>query len=299
MYAHVFAPSTALDPGWAPPAQFWWFNDGYAAVLVFFALSGSVIGLTTTRPATGGETSRYLGRRALRLAPINTVAVLLAWFILPIASGLTLLGNLLLLQNDQPYPGGFHVGLLVNNQNLWSLNYEVVYYLAFIALWRWAPRARWVWLGLVALALTAATGRAEFKVFAHWACGGLYWLAGLAIAWQTPTAGGPIRGNWPAALLAAHALWVLAPLRDALIAIEGYAFMAMTPASLHRLDFLPACAWLLLAVTGRAPAWQRGLTRLCLVLGALGLAHHVVTSAVTAPLAVGGVALAAAGALRT
>lgn len=77
LYAHMFGPAATLDPRWAPPRQTWWFNLGYAAVLMFFVLSGYVIGLTTSRPASPVEIRRYLQRRALRLVPVSTVAVLL------------------------------------------------------------------------------------------------------------------------------------------------------------------------------------------------------------------------------
>lgn len=273
LYAHAFAPATALDPRWAPPAPFWWFNLGYAAVMMFFVLSGYVIGLTTPGPASGPAIRRYLSRRALRLLPVNTVAVLLAWVLRPANDGGTVLANLLFLQNSVPYPGDLAFDLLPNNTNLWSLNYEVVYYLAFIPLWLWVARLGWAWLGLIALAFAAPVGVPGTAALSHYACGGLYWLAGYAVArLATPVSCATAnRGNWPAALLGAYALWTLAPMRHVVIALGWYELMGLTPASLHRIDFLPACVWCLLAVSGRAPRLSIWFGRLTLGLAAAGV----------------------------
>ena len=51
-YAHLFLPNRVLDPRWTPSPRFEWFDLGYAAVLMFFVLSGYVIGLVTTQPAS-------------------------------------------------------------------------------------------------------------------------------------------------------------------------------------------------------------------------------------------------------
>lgn len=295
LFAHAFAPAPSLDPRWAPPRQFWWFNLGYAAVMMFFVLSGYVIGLTTMRPASAAETRRYLARRALRLVPISTAAVLLAWALQPEIAGRTVLGNLLFLQNSAPYPGGVYFDLLPNNLNLWSLNHEVVYYLGFLALWWWKPPAGVVWGGLAVLALAPLAGFAPASLPARWACGGMYWLAGLNVAWLTPPPEpGLRRSDWPAALLGAYAIWTLAPLRSVLFAWDVKSLMWQTPVSPHRLDLLPACLWVLLAVTGRAPALRRWLSWTCLGWATLTLVYYAISHSSVELDWVAGVALALA-----
>ena len=277
VYAHVLAPATALDPRWAPPAFFWWLNLGYAAVLMFFVLSGYVIGLTTSGDASGPAVRRYLLRRFLRLVPMVTAAVLLAWCLVPSIEVRTVLGNLLFLQNSDPYPGGVIFDLMPNNPNLWSLNYEAVYYLAFIALWRWQPRAGLVWTLLGIGMLASSAGWPALALLSHWACGGLYWLAGLAVARRCAPTPGERRSHWPAALLGAYAMWTIAPLRSLLLAAEWYPLFGGTPASPHRIDFLPACVWVLAAVTGRAPQLQRRLAYGCLMWATAGGAFRFFT----------------------
>ena len=190
-----------------------------------------------------------------------------------------MLGNLLFLQNSAPYPGGLAVAVLPNNPNLWSLNYEVAYYLGFIALWRWAPPAGLVWAALAALALSPLAGFPPGTLLARFACGALFWFAGLNVAWLTQaSADETCRSEWPAALLGAYAVWTLAPLRTLLLDAGFQGLLWPTPVSPHRLDFLPACAWLLLAVTGRAPRFRCALGWLCLGWATLGFCYYAATA---------------------
>jgi len=264
LYAHVFAPVRWLDPGFAPSPHFYLLEMGTGAVLMFFVLSGYVIGLTTREPAGGPAIGRYLGRRASRLVPINTAAVLLCWLLVPALPAFVVFGNLLFLQNDLPYGFGWTVPIIGNDRSLWSLNYEAVYYVAFIAVWLVRPRS-----GTLILLVFAAAVAGIFvpwcpQILSRYACGALYWLGGLAIAWQTAPASSPgRRGNWPSALLALMGTWRLAGLKELLALIRVNGLWAV-PASPHRLDMLPVCIWVLLAVTGRAPRWHRPLALLCL-----------------------------------
>ena len=276
--AHLLLPFRVLDPVWTTSQRSFWINLGYPAVLMFFVLSGYVIGLITTQPAKAATIQHYLRHRAARLLPLNTVAVLICWLLLVHVETRTILGNLLFLQNDEPYPGLGRFSLLGNNPNLWSLNYEAVYYLGFIALWFWAPPVGVVFGGLAALVCAHVFGLPAARIFARYACGGFYWCSGLAVAWlcaRPETAGR--RGNWPAVVLIAYAIWIFSPLRALLIHAEWYGWIwpTPTPVSPHRLDFLPVCVWLLLTITGRAPAFQRWLAWICLALAAVGLAGRI------------------------
>ncbi|MEO6568466.1 MAG: acyltransferase family protein, partial [Opitutaceae bacterium] len=74
LYAHIFVPNAVLDPKWVPSSRFWWLNLGYPAVLLFFVLSGYVIGLVTQQPATPANLRHYLRRRAIRIFPMTMIA---------------------------------------------------------------------------------------------------------------------------------------------------------------------------------------------------------------------------------
>lgn len=276
--AHLFLPIPVLDPAWAPSGRFAWFNLGYPAVLMFFVLSGYVIGLVTLRPATTGEVRQYLLHRAARLVPLNMFVVLFSWLLLADGAAGTLWGNLAFLQNYDPYPGLGIFPVLTNNPNLWSLNFEAVYYLGFIALWIWAPPVTVVFGGLGLVVCAHGFGLPIPLIVARYACGALYWVAGLSVAWLSPRpAAPPRRSNWVAAGLVAYAIWIFAPLRTLGLHWElaTWLWPPPTPVSPHRLDFLPASVWLLLTVTGRAAGWQRFFSWICLALAAAGLAGRV------------------------
>ena len=272
LYAHMTMPSTRLDPAYAPSGRFWWFNLGSAAVLFFFVLSGYVIGLTVRAPFSGSEARAYLGRRLLRLVPTNTAAVLLGWVLLTGIAPRTVLGNLLFLQNYKAYPFGWRIDVLPDNLNLWSLNFEALYYLGFLGVWWLAPRAGWVVCLLGMIAAAAAVLPGDHVVASSYAYGAMYWIAGLSVAWLASRTGRP--GNWPSAMLVAVAMWPLAPLRNALFLAHAPDPVVPLPVpSLHRLDLLPTFVWLILAVTGRSAAWQRRLALFCLCSASAALAR--------------------------
>jgi peptidoglycan/LPS O-acetylase OafA/YrhL len=180
------------------------------------------------------------------------------------------LGNLGFLESFKPLPLlGWQVEVMPDNLNLWSLNFEALYYLAFLAVWWLAPRAGWV---IFAVGAVAAAGFAGNDVMASsYALGALYWVAGLSAAWLAAGGAGP--GNWPSAVLSAVAICRLAPLGHVLrLAHIPNTVEPLPIPSLHMLDLLPAMAWLLLAVTGRGGRWVRWLGASCLAWACVGLA---------------------------
>ncbi|MEO6873700.1 MAG: acyltransferase [Opitutaceae bacterium] len=278
LFAHLFLWIPYLDPVWAPSPRLSWISLGLPAVLFFFVLSGYVIGLVTTGPATGAAIRNYLRHRAGRLIPLNTLAVGLSALLLVHPVWKAVMGNLVFLQNNEPYPVLGVFPLLDNNPNLWSLNYEVVFYLGFILVWLFPVRAGALLAGLFLLIVAHALGLPISRMVARYACGAFFWLAGLMVAWRTsPAERSGQQSNWPSAALFAYVLWVFAPLRT--VCVHWYwvnwAWPGPIPVSPHRLDFIPACTWLLLVVTGRAPQAQRWFGRICVTLAVLGLAGRI------------------------
>jgi peptidoglycan/LPS O-acetylase OafA/YrhL len=273
LYGHVFAPIPCLDPVYSPPSFFSWLDEARPAVLFFFVLSGYVIGLTVKSGFGGSAVKGYLGRRALRLVPINTAAVLMSWALAPRTAASTVLGNLAFLQNYNIYLFGWHVPVMANDASLWTLNFEVFYYLVFLAVWRYAPRVG-VFLGFLALAAAAAAFPVFPPFLSCYVIGGLYWFAGLSVAWLGPRPEG--NGNWPSALLATAVLWPVASL-EVLLGRLDFPDLNVPPLALKRLDLLAACLWLLLATTGRSPRWQRRLGLICLSLATVALVERFLT----------------------
>ena len=219
-------------------------------MLLFFVLSGYVIGLTNQRPASGPNVRDFWRRRFWRLLPINALAVGLAWIALPTTAPGTLLGNLLFLQNSQPF-FGLRIPLLEANPNLWSLHYEVVYYLLFPVIWCLRPRVAVVLSGLLVLA-ALRLGAPSLALMANLAAGGCFWLAGLWLAWRSsPTPKRTSGTAWPSALLL---FFVTCKLEVAEIFAQraGLSFPWAPEVNLWHLDLLPAAILLVAAVACRS-----------------------------------------------
>ncbi len=285
LYGHMTAPMRRLDPAYAPSERFWWFNLGLVAVFFFFVLSGYVIGLTVRVPFSAAEARGYLGRRLVRLVPVSTAAVLLAWLLLPQVAPGVILGNLAFLQNFKPYPIVGTVDVMPDNLNLWSLNFEAVYYLAFLLAWWLAPRVLWAVGLLVVVAASAAALPGDHILASSYAFGAMYWIAGLLVAWLAPLSGKP--ANWPSAMLVILVMWPLAPLMDLLLLAHVPDRVGPLPMpSLHRMDLLPAFVWLLLSVTGRAERLGRALGWTCLAWATLALVRGFLAGGIGEPGAV-------------
>jgi peptidoglycan/LPS O-acetylase OafA/YrhL len=118
---------------------------GHLAVLVFFLLSGYVIGLTT-KQLTWQTAGLYLKKRFLRLYPIYIVGILLVVLTTQNQYSLgSILSNLFFLQRVTAPPLA-EIG--VN----WSLNYEVLFYLLFIPLSIFAIKPIHAFFGSLAVA---------------------------------------------------------------------------------------------------------------------------------------------------
>jgi peptidoglycan/LPS O-acetylase OafA/YrhL len=255
LYTHLLAPNHDVDPGYVPSVRWQDFEAGQGAVLLFFVLSGYVIGLTNQGPYSAAAGGIYLLRRFVRLVPLCWLAIVFSVIVLPRDSCRVILGNLLFLQNNLTY-GGLHAPLLVANTNLWSLNYEAIYYVIFLALW-----ARPVGLAgpfavagvLVALGLTVP-GFPPFLT--NYAAGWMFWLGGLWLATTPRATTDDVRWPWPSLLLFGLASWKIKPLffltrRAGLTSpIEGWVNITFV-------DFIPVCVALVMIVGLRRPrqAW--------------------------------------------
>jgi peptidoglycan/LPS O-acetylase OafA/YrhL len=121
------------------------------AVLLFFVLSGLSIRLSVERRALTepGAFTEYLWRRLRRILPLYWLALLVsglvAVYLAPVPaealSTSTLLGNLLFLQTAFGVPGQW-VMPYAGNAPLWSLSFEMFFYLSFPGLVRSVPSLR-------------------------------------------------------------------------------------------------------------------------------------------------------------
>jgi peptidoglycan/LPS O-acetylase OafA/YrhL len=260
---HMTYQAPLLDPRYACDVLH--VDYGPQAVFVFFVLSGYVIGLTTRSTATRPAIRHYCSRRLLRIVPIAWTAILFTWVVLRHDGLRTVLGNMLFLQNAQPYPLGLRVPVLYDNPPLWSLSFEMLYYGLFILVWRYQPRMRILFLAVVALAFGDLVGLPG--IFSHQAAYFVYWLVGLCIAWRTEA---PVAGEtsaWPSLIAIAFVSWSIEPLHAFLDAVSPR--LAALDADRFHLDVLSGSVLIVVTAAQRAPRLQQ---RLAFAATSLGLA---------------------------
>jgi peptidoglycan/LPS O-acetylase OafA/YrhL len=150
---------------------------GFLAVIVFFMLSGFVIGRATPAERSGRAIADYLQRRFIRIYPIYLVALIVSFVVAgkPLASGEFLL-HAAFLQNAA-------VETIASNGPLWSLDNEVIYYLVFVIVLLF-PRAVCALFAAAVAGVIFATFRPDwyFNLLGLFA----FWLAGLMLAAGRP-----------------------------------------------------------------------------------------------------------------
>ncbi|QJX48294.1 acyltransferase [Hymenobacter taeanensis] len=174
VWHHVIVHPQQLDPVYIPTGVAAFNAPGHFAVLIFFLLSGFVIGKSQPEPLQRTGVATYLRKRFVRLYPIYLLAILAgvvaAGFRVPL---ITIGQHMLFLQ-------GWGAPVIFENNPLWSLQHEVLFYLAFIPLSIYSARP-WV-VALVSAALSlfllilnpdgAGAAVAQYLIgFAFWATG--------------------------------------------------------------------------------------------------------------------------------
>ncbi len=176
-YSHAISSSYGLDQGYKPLAI---FGGGLDAVLIFFIMSGYVIGITNTDSFSGAKANLYLLRRAVRLLPMYLLAIVFSYLVSPIDSWQTVLGNIFFLQN-------LVVPIISGNGPLWSLNYEFFYYLAFLAIWRFRPKIMPIMISIIVIVICGMVFKGVPSILVSYLTGWFFWLFGLWLAWKVPS----------------------------------------------------------------------------------------------------------------
>ncbi|MBD2452898.1 acyltransferase [Nostoc sp. FACHB-87] len=177
---HVFAFKNVLDPAYSSNEYIGQLLPGLPAVMLFFMLSGYVIGLTNTTEFSGRAVRKYLIRRAIRLIPIYWIVVIFSFLCYPVDQPTTVVGNLFFLQQ-------VFVPTITNNSALWSLTYEVGYYLIFLFIWGFKPKL--VNVLIVSLAISifgwfSPDLHPTLQLFCSFISGWIFWITGLWLAWK-------------------------------------------------------------------------------------------------------------------
>ncbi|HJP63716.1 MAG TPA: acyltransferase [Mucilaginibacter sp.] len=181
LLAHGSGDEGMLVSNFRWPNVIHYFNAGLLSVMVFFCISGYVIGLNYDRNKI--KIKEYLKKRAIRLFPIYLFALVICVLVAGFPQWYVLLGNALFLQSDQSY-FGVSIPIFVNYP-AWSLNFEVVYYLAFIAVFFLRPTVWKMLLIMAAVTVLALFTGDHLVLLSDYVNGFYFWILGLMIAWKT------------------------------------------------------------------------------------------------------------------
>ena len=225
-----------------------YFSDGLLAVKVFFVLSGYVIGVTTSgHSPTWSNSTSYLQRRAIRLIPINLFAVLLGWAAAATINWKSIVATLLFLDNNSGY-GALYLPPPRTNGNLWTLNYEALFYVLFVFIWIARPRPS-LTLSLCAfLTIFLWNGSTGLLSVSCYACGLLFWLSGyyLALFAEKPGA------NAGRVSVSTMALLVITPIVQSLPWAWPRPIFLGGAMEIYDLAVLPICVVLIAEASGRS-----------------------------------------------
>ena len=177
VWHHVIVFTKMLDPGYTPSGIWSYYPSGHFSVLIFFVLSGYVIGISNKIPLTWATTGEYLKKRLIRIYPIFLFTLLLTLAVRTLHFDvLTIAGNVALLQ-----------GLVAADINPlgWSLNYEVLYYIIFIPLSIFRPK---LFVILTLVLVVSFINCALFPTYhtppilTSYGYGLIFWVTGLSIS---------------------------------------------------------------------------------------------------------------------
>jgi peptidoglycan/LPS O-acetylase OafA/YrhL len=185
----LVVPYESLDArGWLARVVFSISTFGHDAVIIFFVLSGYLVGGAVLRMdmASSRDLWDYGIDRGVRIGPVLIAATVFAVMLqrlMPLSgcadNGLTILGNALALQNLVVRP-------LCNDLPLWSISNEVAYYIVFPVLVAAATRAfsmrlalaltSVLLIGLLSVSLTPLDDTNIVIDFPFWLIGAALWL---------------------------------------------------------------------------------------------------------------------------
>lgn len=262
VYCHVFGLNNVLDPSYQPGNTFPYWQTCRASVLIFFIISGYVIELTNKKSFSKENTVSYLARRGIRILPIYLICVSCGLLLRPAHNILEMLAAFLFLSNFDPY---FSLSFppIAGNAPIWSLNYEVLYYLLFLIIW--SLKIDLLKLFLFAFILSAVGWFYHpFPQFiSAYATGWIFWLAGVYLARCKQNE--LKQFNSLSLLLLCLAYERIAPLK---LLLNGLGLKNVTAGwvNLSDLAVLPIATLLLISVTHREFPHREWLHRACFAI---------------------------------
>ncbi|WP_190233893.1 acyltransferase family protein [Nostoc sp. 'Peltigera membranacea cyanobiont' 213] len=182
-FAHAFSwqlfdPVYRLSYPW-PEYLISFTSPAHIGVLIFICLSGYVIGLTN--PANKPlSPKQYLFKRFIRIYPLYLLTVVISSLIAGYTHLSQIFGHLIFLNPHFVAP-------LAGNNVLWSIGYEVIYYLVFLLIALFLPHKRTIFIYLILslsiLVCLVCLYPGQGKILASYLSGLVFWLLGMYLSW--------------------------------------------------------------------------------------------------------------------
>jgi peptidoglycan/LPS O-acetylase OafA/YrhL len=196
---HALSDETSPDAHYHTTGIWQYTPPGHLCVLVFFLLSGYVIGLTNMRPIlTNSARKLYLKKRLVRLYPLYLVSLIVTVAVAAIYGkfyGLKEIGGWLLFLQ------GRIVGVPAYNTPIWSLGYEILYYAFFLIVSAQNWRAEWVAACFFLLGLSITQIPGAPLILVSYSYGAVFWFLGMFLTRMPRRSNPPEYGTMLAFLL--------------------------------------------------------------------------------------------------
>ncbi|HTI58425.1 acyltransferase [Mucilaginibacter sp.] len=184
LISHIIFHNNYFNPTYFPISGLQGFDSpAHFAVLIFFLLSGYVIGINHKEPLVVSSIVLYLKKRFVRIYPIYLVAIILTLCVATNKIPVPIVFSNLTLTQNIAYP------VIWENNPAWSLNYEALFYLLFIPIsyFKIKPALAFFFFLIIGIFNTYFP---VSQIVSAYCFGYCFWLAGLYVAWNL---NGPVK----------------------------------------------------------------------------------------------------------
>ena len=187
---HCVSNGPNLDPNYRLGGLWQYSAPGHLCVLIFFMLSGYVIGVSNAKPVNNAKSVKlYLKKRFVRLYPLYLITIVFTVLVAALYHtpyGVKIISSYLFFLQGIAAPVPSY------NQPIWSLSYEILYYIIFIAVSRKQWNPNWVALSFLLLGISIVLLKFPLIILASYSYGAVFWFIGLSLS-RIPKSNEPIR----------------------------------------------------------------------------------------------------------
>lgn len=181
--SHIFGNSNFLDLSYKQEGIFLYMPPGHLGVIVFFILSGYVIGITNKPPIdTNYKRIIYLKKRLTRLFPIYLISILIT---LAVAAKVSHFYSIKTIALHLLFGQVAFTHVFSENLPLWSLSFEMLYYIFFLLVSNFKWRADFTALFLLLAGIVCRYSPGIPSVVTAYLYGGSIWMIGVVLANRT------------------------------------------------------------------------------------------------------------------